>query len=187
MNQKQINILLAAVNVFSRYGFKKTTMGDIADHVGISRQTLYASYANKEEVMAAAMLFLTEKTMVEVRELWQNQNTISEKVDTFFEHTILKYFRAVQSMPDSEDLLSGPDGFGKDALKHVDQLKTELLAELFSPYETPLAKLDTNPKEFADFVLKTASGFKYSAESEEQLLKLLGTLKQSMMLMLAEK
>jgi AcrR family transcriptional regulator len=187
MNQKQINILLAAVDVFSRYGFKKTTMGDIADHVGISRQTLYASYANKEEVMAAAMLFLTEKTLVEVREIWQTQSTLSEKVDAFFEHTILKYFRAVQSMPDSEDLLSGPDGFGKDALKHVDQLKTELLADLFAPYETPLAKLDTNPKDFADFVLKSASGFKYSAESEEQLLKLLGSLKQSMMLMLAEK
>ncbi len=185
MNQKQINILLAAVDVFSRYGFKKTTMGDIADHVGISRQTLYASYANKEEVMAAAMLFLTEKTMVEVRELWQSQNTVSDKIDSFFELTIMKYFRAVQNMPDSEDLLSGPDGFGKDALKHADQRKTELLAELFAPYETQLVKFDTTPDDYADFFLKSAVGFKYSADNEVHLTKLLNALKQSALLMLA--
>lgn len=178
---------MAAVDVFSRYGFKKTTMGDIADHVGISRQTLYASYPNKEEVLAAAMLFLTERTMVEIRELWHNQDTVSEKIDSFFELTILKYFRAVQNMPDSEDLLSGPDGFGKDALKDADQRKSELLTELFEPYRAQLANFDTAPGDFADFVLKSAVGFKYSAEDEDQLIKLLKSLKQSILLMLAVK
>lgn len=187
MDQKQINILLAAVDVFSRYGFKKTTMGDIAEHVGISRQTLYASYSSKEDVMSAAMLFLTEQTMDEVQQIWQIQDTLSQKIDTFFELTILKFYRAVQNMPDSEDLLSGPDGFGKDTLKCADQRKAELLSELFKPYEAPLAKLDTTPNEFAEFFLMSAVGFKHSADNEAKLIKLLGSLKQSAMLMLAVK
>jgi hypothetical protein len=40
---------------------RKATMGDIAEQAGISRQTLYARYANKDEIMAAAMQRIAER------------------------------------------------------------------------------------------------------------------------------
>ncbi|MFK8033754.1 MAG: TetR/AcrR family transcriptional regulator [Hyphomicrobiales bacterium] len=186
MNDKQINILTRAVEVFSRYGFKKTTMGDIADQAGISRQTLYASYKSKEEVMSAAMLFLTDKTILEIRAAWEAQDTLSEKIDTFYELLILAYYRAVQKMPDAEELLKGPESLGPETLKYADNRKTELLEELFVPYEAKFAARGMTSKDYADFFLKAAASFKFSSEDEAHLARLLTSLKTATELMLID-
>lgn len=48
-------ILNTATELFRQYGFKTITMDDIARRSGISKKTLYQQFANKEEVVEAAM------------------------------------------------------------------------------------------------------------------------------------
>lgn len=48
-------ILDAAAAVFLRYGFKKTSMDDLARAAGLSRQGLYLHYKTKEELFKAAV------------------------------------------------------------------------------------------------------------------------------------
>jgi AcrR family transcriptional regulator len=48
-------ILDAAVGVFLRYGFKKTSMDDLARAAGLSRQGLYLHFATKEAVFRDAL------------------------------------------------------------------------------------------------------------------------------------
>jgi len=48
--EKQQTVLNAALLVFSRYGFKRSTMEDIASTAGISRAALYLHYRNKEDI-----------------------------------------------------------------------------------------------------------------------------------------
>jgi len=48
-------ILDAAVRVFLRYGFKKTSMDDLARAAGLSRQGLYLHFATKEDLFKAAV------------------------------------------------------------------------------------------------------------------------------------
>lgn len=50
---RQAAIVDAAAGVFLRYGYKKTTMEDIARTVGISRQALYLHFSTKEAVFKA--------------------------------------------------------------------------------------------------------------------------------------
>ncbi|WP_018268611.1 TetR/AcrR family transcriptional regulator [Methylosinus sp. LW4] len=50
---RQVAIIDAATGIFLRYGFKKTTMEDIARTVGISRQALYLYFPTKEAVFKA--------------------------------------------------------------------------------------------------------------------------------------
>jgi AcrR family transcriptional regulator len=47
--------LAAAVEVFGRYGFRKTSMEDVARAADISRQGLYLHFASKEELFRAAV------------------------------------------------------------------------------------------------------------------------------------
>jgi len=54
-------ILDAATSVFSRYGFKKTSMDDVARAAGLSRQGLYLHFATKEALFQAALLHLVER------------------------------------------------------------------------------------------------------------------------------
>jgi AcrR family transcriptional regulator len=48
-------LLDAAVGVFARFGYRKASMDDVARAAGVSRQGLYLSFANKEELFRRAL------------------------------------------------------------------------------------------------------------------------------------
>src|SRR5271154_940589 len=49
------SLLDAAVLTFQRYGFRKTSMEDVAQAAGVSRQGLYLLFSNKEELFRRAL------------------------------------------------------------------------------------------------------------------------------------
>jgi AcrR family transcriptional regulator len=48
-------IIRAAAELFSRYGFKKTTLGDIAERSGLAKPSLYHYFQSKEELISAVV------------------------------------------------------------------------------------------------------------------------------------
>lgn len=58
--QRRAAILDAAAGVFLRYGFKKTSMDDLARAAGLSRQGLYLHFPTKEAIFKAGLLRLIE-------------------------------------------------------------------------------------------------------------------------------
>jgi TetR/AcrR family transcriptional regulator, regulator of autoinduction and epiphytic fitness len=52
---RQHALLDAAVSVFARYGFRKTSMDEVARAAGVSRQGLYLQFSNKEELFRKAV------------------------------------------------------------------------------------------------------------------------------------
>jgi AcrR family transcriptional regulator len=46
-------ILDAARQLLSRYGLRRTSLADIADHAGVGRATLYRRFSNRDELLAA--------------------------------------------------------------------------------------------------------------------------------------
>lgn len=60
---RQTTILEAAVTVFTRYGYRKTSMDDVAKAANLSRQGLYLHYATKEELFRAALRHALEASL----------------------------------------------------------------------------------------------------------------------------
>lgn len=56
-------VIEAAIKVFSRYGFRLTSMDVLAAEVPMSRQSLYNHFANKEALFAAAVQALQVSTL----------------------------------------------------------------------------------------------------------------------------
>jgi AcrR family transcriptional regulator len=52
---RQERVLAVALEVFGRYGFRKTSMDEVARSAGISRQGLYLYFASKEALFRAAV------------------------------------------------------------------------------------------------------------------------------------
>jgi AcrR family transcriptional regulator len=52
---RQERVLAVALEVFGRYGFRKTSMDEVARSADISRQGLYLYYASKEALFRAAV------------------------------------------------------------------------------------------------------------------------------------
>ena len=186
MNQKQKKIIESAIAVFSRYGIRRTTVGDIARQAGISRQTLYVSYANKEDIAAAAIGYIADKCVKDIRKTWKTSDSISEKLDRFFDIAVVSFFDQIRKMPDAIDLMTGIGEAGAAEMKRGEALKVGLLSREFAPYEDSLGKFGTDPEALADFVYKSASAYTFAAHDETHLCRLISVLKAATMALLGE-
>ena len=55
---KQKRELIAAISdLFLRFGLRSTSMDDIANHLKISKKTLYQQFTNKDDVVEQEMLY----------------------------------------------------------------------------------------------------------------------------------
>ena len=64
---KREAILTAAFTQFSRYGFRRTSMEDIAKEMGISRASLYSYFKNKDEVFRGLSASIHQQTLDEAK------------------------------------------------------------------------------------------------------------------------
>jgi TetR/AcrR family transcriptional regulator, cholesterol catabolism regulator len=53
MDEIKQKIVLAANDLFMKYGIRSVTMDDIARHLGMSKKTIYHSFAEKDELVQA--------------------------------------------------------------------------------------------------------------------------------------
>ncbi|SCF11828.1 transcriptional regulator, TetR family [Micromonospora coriariae] len=64
---KRAAVLAAAVGVFGRYGFQKTSMEAVAKAAGISRPGLYLMFPNKEQLYRATMQGVMERAQAAMK------------------------------------------------------------------------------------------------------------------------
>jgi AcrR family transcriptional regulator len=76
---RQAAILAAALKVFFQFGYRKTSMEDVAAAAEVSRQTLYLQFRNKERLFRAALEYLTEQMLVSIRRLAADRNGTLEQ------------------------------------------------------------------------------------------------------------
>ena len=60
MDDKKTQILKAAMRVVSAYGFKRTSMEDIAQEAGVSRPAIYQLFRNKDDVFLSCIDMVIE-------------------------------------------------------------------------------------------------------------------------------
>lgn len=78
------DILNGARELFERFGFKKTTMEDIARQVGKSKSALYYYYKTKEEIFEAVILRDIATTEALVAEAVKKEDSASSKFRVLF-------------------------------------------------------------------------------------------------------
>lgn len=180
MSERDTKILEAARDVFERYGIGKTTMADIAKAAGISRQTLYNAYPGKAEVIRGVVRYSIDQTIDEVEAAWANAATFEEKLDLYINGVALKWYDAVQAMPDSAELLDGINATSKAEMQVADHRWYKL-------FEAHLLQHSPNMKnalEVADFIHATAMNSKYNSGNREQLVQRLDVLKTAVLAMI---
>ncbi len=179
MAKSDNHIIKCAIAVISRYGFKKTTMADLADAAGVSRQTLYNKYPNKEEVLRAAIRFGAAASLEQARIGWAATEGISAKLDVFFEVGPLSWYDAIVASPDSADLIEGVNANAAQEMAEATEAWLAAMSSIFEPFSDLLVRKGTNVADFTDFVYTASSSAKYNASSRDQLVKRLQILKIS--------
>ncbi len=119
--EKKLRILQVAKEKFEQFGFKKTTVDEIAQGAGVSKRTLYEMFESKEKILSE--LVITEALSVRRNVLNQLKNIENplEKLKTFTK-LAMDYFR---DNPFLSKVLNDDSGlyapFLKDEIKTIEE------------------------------------------------------------------
>lgn len=91
------SILQAAIGVFLRYGYKKTSMDDLARAAGLSRQGLYLHFATKDALFKDAVTHLIQQSRAAAR-------AALDRDDLAIEGRLLGAFMALKSHSDGGEM-----------------------------------------------------------------------------------
>lgn len=83
-DEKKEAIKKAALKVFAKYGYYKTTLDDIAETVGIKKNSLYYYFPNKESLFEEIVREESEKMFYHVKTAIAAVDDYEEKIKTFF-------------------------------------------------------------------------------------------------------
>lgn len=188
MSENESKLIAAAAETFARYGVRRTTMGDIAATAGLSRQTLYARFSNKDEILAAAIETLGQQALVEMQQIWAQASSARQILETYCETLILKQYDMVQAMPDSDELMSNLTGPGGQALRCVQNSYAQALSVALQ-HLRPDASTGADDKmlPIAQFFASSAKGLKTIADTREVLSDQLALLVTATLALLPEQ
>lgn len=172
--QTEVKIVDAAIRCFLRFGARKTSMNDIARHAGVSRQTLYDLIGGKDELIRASVRQITDQSLATIRVHLEDCSTLDEKLNAYFQETVIKSFEMLQTAGDPEDLISGHNEAGAEAIRESHDRQNELVAKILAEHATDQASV----KRLANFIVSVAMSFKYVKDRAE-LDELLGILMDS--------
>ncbi|MFU8864985.1 MAG: TetR/AcrR family transcriptional regulator [Rhodobacterales bacterium] len=98
-------ILKAAFEAFSTYGYRRTSMEDIARASGMSRAALYLHYRNKEDIFRSLAQFYYDDAVAQVRAVLARDLPLQEALTQAFEAQTGQIFEVLLSSPHGDELL----------------------------------------------------------------------------------
>ena len=174
--EKIAKVLEAATFVFLRYGYRRTTMGDIATAAGISRPALYLLFCNKERVFEATLRKLAASLLEEIRIGLAIPGTPLEKLRLAFELWAVRPFALMAESPDARDLIHCGHEFAKEAMdQNFSDFEGQLVAILETISETPPVA-GPSLEQIAHVLSASVHGFKGAARNASELREMIDAL-----------
>ncbi|MBV2361508.1 TetR/AcrR family transcriptional regulator [Thalassococcus sp. CAU 1522] len=177
MTETEKTILGAAVRMFTRYGVKRTSMGDLAQEAGVSRQTLYNTYKNKDDVLRALIRFHTRNALSEIEAELGGIDHLGGQLDIVFDRMVLGGFDLVREMPNAQDLIDGFNAAGQEEMTASAEEFRLVIQRLLSPHRKALANAGLDLSDLSDFVQRSAKSAGSVARDRDHLVRLLQTLR----------
>jgi AcrR family transcriptional regulator len=169
---RQQAVLDAAVSVYARYGFRKTSMEEVARAAGVSRQGLYLQFANKEELFRKAVEYvLNSQLKAAVAALSRRDDSLELRLIAACDAWSGRFIGSIGS--DAADLMCASTSLAGATLTHY-QTQFELAvtrAIADSPLSEYCSTAGLCPAELARVLHATARGLKQSSASREEFVK----------------
>lgn len=131
---------------FLQYGFKKTSMDDLAKAVGISRQALYKKYGNKELIFEAMVHGNLSNTLLVIKDILDSDSDIEEKLYSCFELIAGRFIDQMRATPNKAEVA----GMLNSEMGEVTKLYEPILISMIE--EAVLNEFDKNLEQTSNFV-----------------------------------
>lgn len=181
LTSKENSIIDAAHAVFLRYGFKRVTMGDIAEAAGISRPAVYLLFSSKEAVFKAVVKKINQTALTKIKAGFPEQKTLIDKLLFAFDIWTIQPHEMVKQSADAKELIQSTAEFASDVLEESGAIFESILVDILQPAINHKKTTELNAKKIAHLMRGAARGMKEVAKNTNELREL---VKQFISLML---
>lgn len=168
-------LLEAALSVFLRYGFRKTSMDEVARAAHISRQGLYLHFKTKEELFVATVQYLLHSAHEAAsKSLADTSQPLPERLVGAFDAVVGRFVGMVGS--DTADLAEASSSLVGDMIREHECAFSESVAKALRNAGLAAAykPAGLSARQLADTLFATARGLKYSASSRQDFSERMG-------------
>ena len=165
----------AAAAVFARYGFRRTTMNDIAQSAGISRPALYLMFDNKEHLFHELSSFRLDQAISQACVVLSGETDLK---DRFIEALLVYekiYYEPVANSPHGEELMDINQSLATEIMKggyaRLVGILATALEEAEQAGEVDFTEAPLKPKAFVELLLASITGIKKKVSTTAEFRK----------------
>jgi AcrR family transcriptional regulator len=166
---RRAEILDAALHMFGQYGFRRTSMDDIARETGIAKGTIYLSFAGKEEVFQALAQRLAQRMLAGAEAASRRPGTTADRLTAMIVAWFGTYADTISRSPHADELLDAKHRLSadlvSDAASRYRQLVRDVISAAVASGDLDLESVGLTPDTAAELLIGSARGLESSASS----------------------
>lgn len=152
-------------------------MNDVAAAAGVSRQTVYNIFPNREALLEGVVRYHFRSKWQAIGEAVANVDDRRELFAIMLDILVVSSWKSMQAMPHADELELELNTTMRDLLEEVHAEGTRKLCEFFLPYEEQLQSRGITAKGMGEMLHLSIVGLKLSSTSAEQIETVVATLK----------
>lgn len=177
MSDKNHLLVETAFRRFAHYGIKKTSMAEIAKDAGVSRQTLYNAFKNKEDLLFAAMLGYANSAHDGIVSGCGKDIGLEARLDVLFDLLVQKPFDAMQLAPHIDEIVQASEQFDETQKTLVEEIYYAGIREALAPYSAQIQAAGLELMPLVVFIKSSFRQIKSEAENSAQLVEMFQPLR----------
>lgn len=127
-NDRIATILAAAFRAFAAYGYRRTTMDDIATAAGLSRTALYQNFRNKEDIFLQLTHDYMAAAVAEMRAVFRRDGPPAEVLEAAFAAKGGRFMEIVLGTPHGRELMEAGFAVAGDLAQQA-EAEMQLIAQ----------------------------------------------------------
>jgi AcrR family transcriptional regulator len=177
---KREAIYEAAATVFAQYGFRRTTMNDIAQAAGISRPALYLMFANKENLFQGLAAFRLDQAIEQALGVLAGDGDTNERIIAALLVFERIFYEPIADSPHGAELMDISQSLASELMmKDIVRLHAALaktLSDAEQAGEVNFENSPLKPKAFVELLFTGLNGVKKKASNTAEFRKMVKQL-----------
>ena len=173
---RRASVLVAAIRVFGRYGYKKSSVDNIAEAAGLTKQGLYLHFSSKEEIFVASMAkYLDDAVLLLEQTLGNHSLSLHERICEAMDVWFGRHFSTF-SLQSLDVIEVGNQLSARQTEKYKEAFRIKIGNALSESTEFKKSKNACSPKEIADTLFTCGLSWKEPHQSRADFAKKMSVL-----------
>ncbi len=165
-DDKRRRILAAATVLFSRYGFKRTSIDLLAREADVAKPTVYVYFEDKEAIFRAVVEAVCAELLAAATHAAETDEPLEARLAAMLSAKFTRYFELVNASPHAAELIDSQGRLGAEIVERADRAFVRLLiATLERAKELDPRRVGLSLPAAAALLVRAASGAAYDATS----------------------